>query len=123
MKTRSRRTKLIATALTIAALAAILATWDTRRVDALAEDHFQFVVGLASGQTARLNALNSGEEKGYVIDWKFLDTQGRVLAQSQESVFLPAVQMKSFDLNAADLEGAVKIIEGTARSMGVVVQG
>jgi large subunit ribosomal protein L11 len=26
-------------------------------------------------------------------------------------------------LNAADLEGAVKIIEGTARSMGVVVQG
>ena len=92
-------------------------------MDALAEDHFQFVVGLASGQTARLNALNSGEEKGYVIDWKFLDTQGRVLAQSQESVFLPAVQMKSFDLNAADLEGAVKIIEGTARSMGIDVQG
>jgi len=27
------------------------------------------------------------------------------------------------DLNAADLEGAVKIIEGTARSMGVVIQG
>jgi large subunit ribosomal protein L11 len=27
------------------------------------------------------------------------------------------------DLNAADLEGAIKIIEGTARSMGVVVQG
>ncbi len=32
-------------------------------------------------------------------------------------------QKKMSDLNAADLEGAVKIIEGTARSMGVVIQG
>jgi len=32
-------------------------------------------------------------------------------------------QKKMADLNAADLEGAIKIIEGTARSMGVVVQG
>ena len=32
-------------------------------------------------------------------------------------------QKKLADLNAADLEGAVKIIEGTARSMGVVIQG
>ena len=32
-------------------------------------------------------------------------------------------QKKMADLNAADLEGAVKIIEGTARSMGVVIQG
>ena len=30
-------------------------------------------------------------------------------------------QKKMTDLNAADLEGAIKIIEGTARSMGVVV--
>jgi len=30
---------------------------------------------------------------------------------------------KMTDLNAADVEGAAKIIEGTARSMGVVIQG
>ncbi len=30
---------------------------------------------------------------------------------------------KMADLNAADVEGAIKIIEGTARSMGIVVQG
>ena len=30
---------------------------------------------------------------------------------------------KMADLNAADVEGAAKIIEGTARSMGVVIQG
>jgi large subunit ribosomal protein L11 len=27
------------------------------------------------------------------------------------------------DLNAADLEGATKIVEGTARSMGITVDG
>jgi len=32
-------------------------------------------------------------------------------------------KQKMADLNAADLEGATKIIEGTARSMGVVIQG
>ncbi|WP_447973073.1 50S ribosomal protein L11 [Nitrospira sp. Kam-Ns4a] len=32
-------------------------------------------------------------------------------------------KLKMPDLNAADLEGAVKIIEGTARSMGIVIQG
>jgi large subunit ribosomal protein L11 len=32
-------------------------------------------------------------------------------------------QKKMTDLNAVDLAGAIKIIEGTARSMGVVVQG
>ncbi|MEW6542084.1 MAG: 50S ribosomal protein L11 [Nitrospirota bacterium] len=32
-------------------------------------------------------------------------------------------KLKMTDLNAADLEGAMKIVEGTARSMGIVVQG
>jgi large subunit ribosomal protein L11 len=31
-------------------------------------------------------------------------------------------KLKMSDLNAADLEGAIKIIEGTARSMGISVQ-
>lgn len=31
-------------------------------------------------------------------------------------------KQKMVDLNAADLEGAIKIVEGTARSMGVGVQ-
>ena len=31
-------------------------------------------------------------------------------------------QKKLSDLNAADLEGAIKIIQGTARSMGIAVQ-
>lgn len=31
-------------------------------------------------------------------------------------------QMKMEDLNAADIEGAMRMIEGTARSMGIVVE-
>ncbi|MFH1940971.1 MAG: 50S ribosomal protein L11 [bacterium] len=32
-------------------------------------------------------------------------------------------QMKIVDLNANDIEGAIRIIEGTARNMGIVVEG
>ena len=32
-------------------------------------------------------------------------------------------EMKMPDLNAADIEGAMKMIEGTARNMGIVVEG
>jgi hypothetical protein len=103
MKTRSRLTKLMATALTIVALAAILTTWAARRVEALAEDHNQFVVGLTSGQTARLNVLNRGAAVGLVIDWKFLDSLGRGLAESPEGQLIPPGQMRSFDLNADEL--------------------
>ncbi len=103
MKTKSRLTKLIATALTIVALAAILTTWEPHRVDALAEDHNQFVVGLTSGQTARLNVLNSGAAQGIIIDWKFFDSQGRVLAESPGMQLIPPGQMRSFDLNADEL--------------------
>ena len=31
-------------------------------------------------------------------------------------------ETKIKDLNAADIEGAIKIIEGTARSMGIIVE-
>jgi DNA polymerase III delta subunit len=40
----------------------------------------------------------------------------RVLAQLEK-----IAQIKMEDLNAIDLDGAVRIIEGTARSMGVTV--
>jgi hypothetical protein len=102
MKTRSRRTIQIVFALAVA-LAVILTPGNARRVDALAEDHNQFVVGLSSGQTARLSALNNGEETGIIIDWKFLDSQGRVLAQSPERQLIAPGQMGSFDLNADEL--------------------
>ncbi|MEE9602266.1 MAG: 50S ribosomal protein L11, partial [Thermoguttaceae bacterium] len=40
------------------------------------------------------------------------------LAQIEE-----IVKLKSADLNARDLPHAVRLIEGTARSMGLIVEG
>jgi large subunit ribosomal protein L11 len=48
--------------------------------------------------------------------------RNRVGQVSREQV-REIAQIKMQDLNCYDLEAAIKIIEGTARSMGVVVQG
>jgi large subunit ribosomal protein L11 len=47
------------------------------------------------------------------------DKVGKITRQQLNEI----ARRKMADLNAADVEGATKIIEGTARSMGVVIQG
>ena len=47
------------------------------------------------------------------------DKVGKITRQQLNEI----ARKKMSDLNAADVEGAAKIIEGTARSMGVVIQG
>jgi large subunit ribosomal protein L11 len=47
------------------------------------------------------------------------DKVGKITRQQLDEI----ARKKMADLNAADVEGATKIIEGTARSMGVVIQG
>ena len=47
------------------------------------------------------------------------DKVGKITRQQLNEI----ARKKMTDLNAADVEGAEKIIEGTARSMGVVIQG
>ena len=54
--------------------------------------------GLAPGQTARINVLNSGEIRGFIVDWKFLDATGRTVSESREPVVIPFGQAASFDL-------------------------
>jgi len=65
-------------------------------------ENFTAVFGIARGQTARLNVLNSGEERGYIINWKFLDAMGRVVIAGQRE-FIPTEQVKSFDLSTEAL--------------------
>ena len=43
------------------------------------------------------------------------------VAQVTKAQIQEIAQMKLVDLNAADIEGAMKIIEGSARSMGITV--
>lgn len=45
----------------------------------------------------------------------------KVAAVSREQI-REIAEMKMPDLNAADVEGAMKIVEGTARSMGITVE-
>ncbi|GAI47294.1 unnamed protein product, partial [marine sediment metagenome] len=44
---------------------------------------------------------------------------GKVTAKQLQEI----AQIKMADLNAINLEGAVRIIEGTARSMGIEIEG
>jgi large subunit ribosomal protein L11 len=48
-----------------------------------------------------------------------LDKVGKVTRAQLEEI----AKTKMKDLNAADLDGAVKIIAGSARSMGLTVEG
>lgn len=47
-----------------------------------------------------------------------IDKVGKVARAKVQEI----AEMKMVDLNAADIDGAIKIIEGTARSMGIEVE-
>jgi len=66
---------------------------------------------------ARLILKAAGLDKGSAVPNK---TKVGVLTQAQVREI---AQVKMEDLNANDIEAAAKIIAGTARSMGVTVQG
>ncbi len=59
----------------------------------------------------------AGVIKGSGVPQK--DKVGKITRQQLNEI----ARKKMSDLNAADVEGAARIIEGTARSMGVVIQG
>jgi len=86
-------------------LIAVWAVWPVSRVKAVGDpSDGKYGLGLARGQTARLTVINSGEERGFIVDWKFLDSEGRPLAQGDEPVEVPPGQMKSFDLDGDALD-------------------
>jgi hypothetical protein len=58
--------------------------------------------GVAIDQTARLNILNRAEERGIVINWKFLDSDGNTLARSMEPMSVSPGQILSIDFLAED---------------------
>jgi hypothetical protein len=107
MKTSKMSKKLFVTSIALVTTAAIWATLGARRAQAFqaSETFLPYIetIGIASGQTARLNALNTNGDHGIAIDWRFLDGQGRILAQSREPQLIPPGQMRSFDLNADEV--------------------
>jgi len=76
---------------------------------------FTFV--LKTPPAARLRRKAAGGEKGSGVPNR--EKVGKVTrAQIRE-----IAQIKMKDLNALDIEGAMRQIEGTARNMGIVVEG
>ncbi len=75
MKTVKTTTKLFAMAIALVTAATIWFAWGARRAQAIQDSEtILSPIGITSGQTARLNVLNSGESKGIIIAWKFLDS-------------------------------------------------
>jgi hypothetical protein len=104
MKTANMSTKLFAMVITLVAAAAIWSVWGARQAHAIQDSEKVLEpIGITFGQTARLNVLNSGEVKGLVVNWKFLDSAGRTLARGPEPHIIPAGQFRSFDVNGDEL--------------------
>ena len=98
-------TKLPGIAIALVAAAVIWVGWPASRVLAVEDpENMPAPFGLARGQTARLNILNNGAERGYNIDWKFLDNMGRVIAEGPQPHLVLSRQFVSFDVDGDSLD-------------------
>lgn len=56
-------------------------------------------VGITRGQTARLTFANIGETRGFIINWRFIDADGEIIARSEQPLTIPIGKMISVDLD------------------------
>lgn len=56
-------------------------------------------VGFTRGQTARLTFANIGETHGIIINWRFIDADGEIVATSERTITIPFGKMVSVDLD------------------------
>jgi hypothetical protein len=56
-------------------------------------------VGITLGQTARLTFANIGEIRGFIVNWRFIDADGVIVARSEQPLTIPFGKMVSVDLN------------------------
>jgi large subunit ribosomal protein L11 len=84
-------------------------------ITAFADKSFTFIIKSppATALLKKAARIEKGSGKAH------LDKVGKVTREQLEEI----AKIKMKDLNAADLEGAVKIIAGSARSIGLVVEG
>jgi len=84
-------------------------------ITAFADKSFTFVLKSPPATVLLKKAakIDKGSSKAH------LDKVGKVTREQLEEI----AKTKMKDLNAASLEGAVKIIAGSARSMGITVEG
>jgi hypothetical protein len=79
------------------ALAAILSVSACAELDATT--WWASPVGITLDQTARLTFANVGEPRGIVVDWRFIDADGVIVARSKRPLTIPFGKMVSVDLD------------------------
>ena len=84
-------------------------------ITAFADKTFTFILKTPPATVLIKKALKLDKGSGK----PHLDKVGKITRAQLEDI----AKMKMKDLNAADLDAAVKIIAGSARSMGVTVEG
>jgi large subunit ribosomal protein L11 len=84
-------------------------------ITAFADKSFTFIIKSppATALLKKAAKIDKGSGKAH------LEKVGKVTREQLEEI----AKTKMKDLNAADLDGAVKIIAGSARSMGLIVEG
>ena len=84
MKTRSTQMSLITIAIAVAMLTAIWTSWGANRAEAVIAIIKQTgVFSLTRGQATSAHVVNTGEERGIIVNYRVLDSAGNVLAQSE----------------------------------------
>jgi hypothetical protein len=100
---RKTRMNLIALTTAAAVLAGLWVTWGSGRVAALQErEDMPSPFGLARGQTARLTIFNGSARAIVGPEYRFFDSQGRVLAESTDNVPVMPGQFQFFDFEVPD---------------------
>ena len=84
-------------------------------ITAFADKSFTFIIKSppATALLKKAAKIEKGSGKAHI------EKVGKVTREQLEEI----AKIKMKDLNAADLDGAVKIIAGSARSMGITVEG
>jgi large subunit ribosomal protein L11 len=84
-------------------------------ITAFADKSFTFIIKSppATALLKKAAKIEKGSGKAHI------DKVGKVTREQLEEI----AKIKMKDLNAADLDGAVKIIAGSARSIGLIVEG
>jgi large subunit ribosomal protein L11 len=84
-------------------------------ITAFADKSFTFIIKSPPATALLMKAakIDKGSSRAH------LEKVGKVTREQLEEI----AKTKMKDLNAANLEGAVKIIAGSARSMGLIVEG
>src|SRR5262245_12044798 len=82
--------------LVVGLVAGFLALSDTREKAIIINDR---PIGLTLGQTLRLNSFNIGDPNQIIINYRIVDTDGVVLARSEQPLAVPFGRIVSVDLN------------------------